>query len=216
MRLHRLLVAALALSVPLCAQTTKKTDHKAPEKKTEAPNVGSPMPGPSPEIQKLTKLFVGKWKTSGKILDENWAPGGASGTGMDTVRSGPAGFTIITDSKMDFGKMGPFAGHGVIFWDAAKAAYSGYWCDSWNPICDSIGLGKWQGDKLVFEGEMQAGPQKMPFRQTYSNFTANGYDWLMESGDGKGNWKPAMQLKYERASKDSGPGAPSGLKVTPQ
>ena len=54
-------------------------------------------------------------------------------------------------------------------------------------------------DKLVFLGEMPMGPQTIPVRQTYSNFTENSFEWAMEAGDGKGNWKPEMSLKYQRA-----------------
>ena len=76
----------------------------------------------------------------------------------------------------------------------------GLWCDNWAPKCESMGEGKWEGENLVFTGDMDMGPAKVPTRMTYSNITANGYDWKMESGDGKGNWKPEMTLKYTKAS----------------
>jgi hypothetical protein len=220
MRLHQFLIVTLALSLPLCAQTTKKTDGKAAQKKTEAVPAAKavdsapPTMKPSPEINKIATTFVGRWKVSGKILDEQWAPGGAQGSGFETIRRGPGGFSLVSDTKMDFGKMGPFSGHGVMFWDAAKNAYSGVWCDSWGPTCEPMGLAKWEGEKLVINGEMQAGPQKVPMRQTYSNISKDGYDWLLEAGDGKGGWKQEMALKYQR-SEGSGLGAPSGLTVQP-
>lgn len=218
MRLRTLVFLVLVLSLPLAGQTTKKTDHKPPEKKQAAitpeakpATETQPVLQPSPEMRKLWSALVGRWKVSGKILDEQWAPGGASGAGSETVRRGPKGFSIISDAQMDFGKMGPFAGHGVIFWDAKQQAYTGFWCDSWTPTCEPTGLGKWEGDKLVFNSEMPMGEQKVPVRQTYSNFSKEGFDWSMETGDGKGAWKPAMSLKYER----SGPAAPSGLSTKP-
>lgn len=199
MRLRTLLLCTLALSLPLFSQTTKSTDGKAAESKTKAADAAAQQqPKPSADIKKYARTFVGKWSVSGKILDEQWAPGGAEGKGFEVIRRGPGGFSVINDSRLDFGKMGPFAGHGVIFYDAAKKGYTGIWCDTWAPTCDSQGLGTWDGDKLVFVGEMQAGPQKLPMRQTYSNISRAGYDWLLEAGDGKGGWKPEMSLKYER------------------
>jgi hypothetical protein len=198
MRLGMLLFCTIALSLGLAAQTTKVTDGQAAESKTKAAPADSAQQMPSPEIKKLARTFVGKWRISGKILDEQWAPGGADGTGFEVIRRGPGGFSIINDSRMDFGKIGPFAGHGVVFYDAAKKGYTGIWCDTWNPICDSQGIGTWDGDKLIYTGEMQMGPQKIPMRQTYSNISKSGYDWLLEAGDGKGGWKPEMSIKYER------------------
>ena len=189
----------MAVGVSCLAQTTTKKDGKAAkteEKKAAQP----PMPKPSPEIVRAEKSLGGTWKLTGKILDEQWAPGGATGTGTETVRKGPGGFSIISDSRMNWTKLGPMQGHGVLSWDDQKKAFMGLWCDNWAPKCESMGEGKWEGANLVFTGDMDMGPAKVPTRMTYSNITANSYDWKMESGDGKGNWKPEMTLKYEKAS----------------
>jgi hypothetical protein len=192
-----ILIVACALGV---AQQTTKKDGKPAKKVTAAsePAANSAMPKPSPEIQKLIKSFSGRFKVTGKILDETWAPGGDTGSGTEMVKKGPGGFTAISEAKMTFKKMGPMTGHGVLWWDDGKKAYQGMWCDSWGPTCQPSGDGKWDGDKLVFNGEMMMGPAPMKIRQTYSNFSAKGYDWNMEAGDDKGNWKPQMSLRYER------------------
>jgi len=181
------------------AQQTTKKDGKPAKKVTAASEpAANPMPKPSPEIQKLIQSFSGRFKVSGKILDETWAPGGDTGSGTEIVKKGPGGFTAISEAQMTFKKMGPMTGHGVLWWDDGKKAYQGMWCDSWGPTCQPSGDGKWDGDKLVFNGEMMMGPVPMKIRQTYSNFSAKGYDWSMEAGDDKGNWKPQMSLRYER------------------
>jgi hypothetical protein len=188
----------------LNAQQTAKKDGKPAKKVTAAqPAADAGKPKPSPEIQKLAKMFNGRWKVSGKIQDEMWAKGGDEGSGIETVNSGPGGFTAMSDAKMTFKKMGPMTGHGVTWYDESKKAYQGFWCDNWSPTCMPSGEGKWDGDKLVFVGDMMMGPQTIPVRQTYSGISANGFDWSMEAGDGKGNWKPEMSLKYERASAET-------------
>ena len=155
-----------------------------------------PMPKPSPEMQKLTKLFNGRWNVTGKIQDEMWAKGGDEGSGTELNRSGPGGFTYISDAKMKFKKIGPMIGHGVVWYDESKKAFQGLWCDNGGPTCMTSGDGKWDGDKLVFVGQMPMGPNTIPMRQTYSNFTDNSFEWFMETGDAQGNWKPEMSLKY--------------------
>jgi len=175
---------------------TKPAKKAAAAEATPAP----PMPKPSPEMQKLGKLFNGRWNVTGKIQDEMWAKGGDEGSGTEITKSGPGGFTSISDAKMSFKKIGPMIGHGVVWYDESKKAFQGIWCDNGAPTCMPSGDGKWDGDKLVFVGEMPMGAQTIPMRQTYSNFTDNGFEWSMEAGDGKGNWKPEMSLKYQRAA----------------
>lgn len=202
LRTYVVLGMALAIAASGIAQETKKKDGKAAktEQKKEQPAGGMQMPKASPELLKAQKYLVGTWKVTGKILDEQWAPGGATGSGMETARKGPGGFSIISDSKMNWGKMGPMQGHGVTSWDDQKKAFTGIWCDNWAAKCESMGDGKWEGDSLVFNVDMDMGNgQKVPTRMTANNFTDKGYDWKMEVSDGKGGWKPEMTLRYEKA-----------------
>ena len=194
-------LAVFGITVVYAQQTTKKETKPAKKMTMAKPaEAGPPIPKPSPEIQKVAKMFGGQWKVTGKIQDEMWAKGGDEGTGVEMVKTGPGGFTSISDAKMMFKKIGPMIGHGVMWYDESKKAFQGLWCDNGGPTCMSSGEGKWDGDKLVFVGEMAMGPQTMPVRQTYSNFTEKSFEWFMETGDGKGNWKPEMSLKYERAA----------------
>jgi hypothetical protein len=190
-------LAAFAVTAVYCQETAKKS---TPPKKTAAAQAAQipPMPKPSPEIQKLAKLFNGRWNVTGKIQDEMWAKGGDEGSGTEFNKSGPGGFTYISDAKMKFKKIGPMIGHGVVWYDESKKAFQGIWCDNGGPTCMASGDGKWDGDKLVFVGQMPMGPNTIPMRQTYSNFTENSFEWFMETGDGQGNWKPEMSLKYKR------------------
>ena len=202
MRVREYIVLSAALAVGICClaqQTTKKDGKAAKTEQKKEQAAAMPIPKPSPEIEKLAKTMVGTWKVSGKILDEHWAPGGATGSGTEIVRRGPGGFSVISDSKMTWQKLGPMQGHGVCSWDPGKKALTGLWCDNWAPMCESMGEGKWEGDNLVYNADMDMGNgQKVPTRMTYNNFTPNGFDWKMEISDGKGGWNPEMTLKYEK------------------
>lgn len=182
------------------AQTTTKKDHKPAKAEQKAAAEQGP-PGPSVEAKRLTQSFLGTYKVTGKIDDQSWAPGGAQGSGTETVRGGPGGYSIISDAKMNFGKMGEMTGHGVMWWDPDKKAYFGLWCDNWAPKCEGTGAGHWDSDKLVFVGDSLMNGQSIKMRQTYSNISSKGHDWKLETGDGKGGWKPAMSLRYDRMSK---------------
>jgi hypothetical protein len=197
-----ILLAAFAVATVYAQEATKNpTKPKDTTAAQESP--APPMLKPSPEIEKLGKLFNGRWNVSGNIQDEMWVKGGDEGSGVEVTRSGPGGFTCISDSKMNFKKFGPMLGHGVIWYDESKKAFQGIWCDNGGPTCMSPGDGKWDGDKLVFLGEMPMGAQTIPMRQTYKNLTENSFEWFMETGDGQGNWKPEMSLKYRRAAHTS-------------
>ncbi len=202
-----LVFLAMLLGVSLAAQQATKKDDKQAQAKSKAAetNAASAMPNPSDEITRLAKALSGRWKVSGKILDESWAPGGSDGVGNEIIHRGPGGFSVLMNSQMAFTKMGGFEGHGVIYWDAKKNSFQGIWCDNWGPTCEPIGEGKWEGtDRVVFTGTMTMGNQQIPTRQTYSNLSATGFDWSMDAGDGKGGWKPEMALKYVRASAGAG------------
>ncbi len=193
-------LAVFALTAVYSQETANRQTKPAKKSATTQATTTPPMPKPSPEMQKLAKLFNGRWNVAGKIHDEMWAKGGDEGSGTEVTKSGPGGFTYISDARMMFKKIGPMIGHGVVWYDESKKAYQGIWCDNGAPTCMPSGEGKWDGDKLVFLGEMPMGPQTVPVRQTYSNFTENSFEWSMEAGDGQGNWKPEMSLKYQRAA----------------
>ncbi|HEU5400190.1 MAG TPA: DUF1579 family protein [Terriglobales bacterium] len=191
------LLTAFALTAVYGQETAKKVTK--PKKAAVTQAATPPTPKPSPEMQKLAKLFHGKWNATGKIHDEMWVKGGDEGSGTEITKSGPGGFTSISDAKMNFKKSGAMVGHGVLWYDDSKKSFQGLWCDNGGPTCSPMGDGKWDGDKLVFLGEMPMGPKPVPVRQTYSNFSDDGFDWSMEVRDGQGNWKPEMSVSYRRA-----------------
>lgn len=196
-------VVAIALAVPSFAQVTKKKDGKAAQKEQVKPESGAEQQGlskPSSEMKRFAHAFTGRFRVTAKMDPSDWAPQGDSGVGFEIVRRGPGGFSTISDSRMRFDKSGPLVGHGVIWWNAAKKTFTGIWCDSWAPTCESAGEGRWEGENFVLLGETAGPGGKVPMRQTYSNITADGYDWTMELGDLKGGWKKMMSLKYQRAA----------------
>src|SRR5664279_4564847 len=55
---------------------------------------------PSPEIQSLTKALSGKWYVSVKFEPNTAMPNGVKGTGEETWRAGPGGFTFLDEEHL--------------------------------------------------------------------------------------------------------------------
>lgn len=208
MKLGYLAAVALLLCVPLAAQTTKETDGKAAARKTAAkPADKKPAdakaapqgpPKPSPEMAKMTKLFLGKWDTTISVEATPFGPAD-KGTGTEIIRKGPGGFSLINDSTARFEKAGPFTGHGVVYYDAAAKAFNGTWCDSWSPACMPGGTGNFDGDKLVLTSSSEMDGHTLKFRHTYT-FSEKGYVYALEMADPSGAMKPWMTFTYTRAA----------------
>ena len=194
----RMIVLLLTASTLVFSQTTKSKDHKPAEKKDAAAAAAQAPQKPAPEQVKLMKTFGGSWTVSGKTEAGPAGPA-ESASGTETSRKGPGGFSVVTDAKMKFERMGPFAGHGVMYWDPEEKHYTGTWCDNLGP-CATQGTGTWEGDNLVFNSEMKMGGQTAKMRQTYSKITADSYQFEIEMGDPSGNMQPWMTLNYKRAA----------------
>ena len=70
------------------------------------------------------------------------------------------------------------------------------------------GTGKWEGDKLVFTGTMEMMGKMYNIRGTYSDFSANGYNFLMESAEGSAPLSKMFTVEYKKAA--GAPKAPTG------
>jgi hypothetical protein len=193
----RMIAVLLTASTLVFSQTTKSKDHKPAEKKT-AESAAAPAPQkPAPEQLKLAKAFNGSWIVRGKTEAGPAGPA-ESAAGAETSKSGPGGFSVVTDATMKFERMGPFSGHGIMYWDPEEKHYTGTWCDNLGP-CATQGIGNWEGDNLVFNSEMKMGGQTAKMRQTYSKITADGYQFQIEMADQSGTLQPWMTLNYKRA-----------------
>jgi hypothetical protein len=207
---HTLTVFAVAiLTVSAMAQDKPAANAaKAATKKAPAAQGGMPPAAkPSPEMQKMAKLFVGKWTTLTKTEPMGGMPGGEA-KGEATFYRGPGGLSLIEDFKSVGGGFGNFRGHGVSYWDEKAKNYAGVWCDSMTPGgCSSAGTSKWDGDKIVGYMEMpDEKGQLQKYRMTYSDIKPESVTFTMEAPDGS-NYKPMMTIVYTRAGGAATPAA---------
>jgi hypothetical protein len=159
----------------------------------------------SPEMAKLTKMFVGSWVADEKFeAVPEMGPEAVAGTGKGTevVKAGPAGNSLIADFKAR-STMGPFSGHGVIWWDAKAGVYRSLWCDSETPgSCEAGATGKWEGNDLVFSvnSEMPGpkGSVKFKMRQVYSEMKPASFTFYIDASVNGGAMKRMMTIKYKK------------------
>jgi Protein of unknown function (DUF1579) len=197
-------VSAMAQDKP-AAKSTKPATQKAQQQQ------GPPVAKPSPEMQKLTKMLVGKWTAVTKTEPMGGTPGGEA-KGEATFYRGPGGLSLIEDFKSTGGGFGDFRGHGVTYWDPAAKNYTGVWCDSMTPTgCAPGGTSKWEGDKIVGYMEMPDEKGKAAkYRMTYSDIKPDSVTFTMEAPDGS-SYKPMMTIVYTRAA--AKPASPAAMKT---
>ena len=203
-----LVICSLTLGMALAQDkstkpaTGKEAGKAAPAKKAAPPDMTAKQ---SAEMAKLTKMFVGTWMADEKFeAIPEMGPESVAGTGkgMETVKAGPAGNSLVSDFKAK-STMGPFSGHGVIWWDSKAGAYRSLWCDSETPdSCDAGATGKWEGNNLVFtvSAEMPGPKGKVTFkmRQVYSEMKPASFTFYIDASINGGAMKRAMTLKYKK------------------
>lgn len=159
----------------------------------------------SPEMAKLTKMFVGTWMADEKFeAVPEMGPEAVAGTGKGTevIKAGPAGNSLVADFKVR-STMGPFSGHGVIWWDAKAGAYRSLWCDSESPGgCDATATGKWEGNDLVFTANAEMpgpkGMMKFKMRQVYSEVKPASFTFYIDGSVNGGAMRRMLTIKYKK------------------
>lgn len=153
-----------------------------------------PMPKPAPEMKELREL-IGTWATEETMEPAPWMPSGGTGTGTNSVRSGPGGFTMIMDHRSK-SAMGAFTGHGIITWDPNEKVYKMVWADSMSPGV-VIETGRKEGDNFVYTGEAMMMGKKIKVKDVISDRTPTSYTLTSYMDDGTGE-KKMMTMKFTK------------------
>lgn len=200
-----ILSLTLGLAVAQDKAAAKKDSGKAAPaaaKKTAPPDLTAKQ---SPEMAKLAKMLVGTWAADEKFeAVPEMGPEAVAGTGKgsETVKAGPAGNSLTTDFKSR-STMGPFSGHGVIWWDAKVGVYRSLWCDSESPDgCDAGATGKWEGNNLVFTWNVEMmGPKgkvTIKMRQVYTDMKPASFTFYIDGSVNNSAMKRMMTINYKK------------------
>lgn len=188
-RIGMLMVTAAVACFALAAQ-----EKKAETKKKSVPAADAGMPKPGPEMKDL-RSFIGTWTSEETYEKSPMMPEGGTGTGTNTVRQGPGGFSLLMEQRS---KMGPvsFWGHGVLTYDPNEKAYKMLWVDSMTPGA-VVSSGHKDGDNLVYSGEMMMGGKKIKEKDVISDRTPTSYTLTSYMDDGSGE-KKTMTGKFTK------------------
>jgi hypothetical protein len=126
---------------------------------------------PTPEMQRLAKLYVGTWDYTETYPKSAFAPAGGQNTGVYTSELGPGGNSLINRFHSR-GPVGDFEGMLVMTWDAKEKAYKSYIFGNDFPGA-LVENGQWEGDALVYRGDFSEGTMKYALRNT-TKLTGSG------------------------------------------
>jgi len=117
---------------------------------------------PLPEMQELSKLYVGSWTYTETYPKSSMAPNGGTNTGDYTSELGPGGNSIFNHFHSK-GPVGEFDGTIVMTWDPKEKLYKAYvFGDSFPSAV--VETGQWDNDALIYRFELNMGPTKIALR----------------------------------------------------
>jgi hypothetical protein len=123
---------------------------------------GKPPALPLPEMQKLSKLYVGAWTYTETYPKSPMAPNGGENTGFYTSELGPGGNSIFNHFHSK-GPVGEFDGTIVMTWEPKEKCFKAYvFGDSFPSAV--VETGQWENDALVYRFELSMGPTKIALR----------------------------------------------------
>ena len=157
-------------------------------------------------MQSLAKSLAGEWSLEVHMEPSSEMPGGFTGSGHETWRSGPAGLTLIEEETVAIPGQ-PMSLLGVLWWDRQANAFHGMECNNFLPyVCDVKGALNditisWDGKQLVLYEWETHGAKRSLWRESWTNITATSYTQIGESGDGTpGSFHRVMTIHATRPS----------------
>jgi len=131
------------------------------EKPAAAPAVAA-RPGAA-EMERL-KFYLGEWDYTESYPKSPSNPNGGENTGVYTSKLGPGGNSLV-QTFHSHGPVGDFEGMLILTWDPQEKTYKSYVFGSDFPGC-IVETGRFEGDALVFRGEMTMGGKHLAMRNS--------------------------------------------------
>jgi len=151
---------------------------------------------PLPEMQKLSRLYVGKWEYTENFPKSPMAPNGGVNAGIYKSELGPGGNSIFNHFHSK-GPVGEFDGTIVMVWDPEEKCFKAYvFGDSFPSAV--VETGQWEGDALVYRFELNMGPTKIALRNV-TKFLPGGK--LTSDEFSSVNGSPEKQIVHVDATK---------------
>jgi len=178
----------------------------ASEKSTKAesnrPAIAFSLPKAAPAMVSLHRKMVGNWTTTQRFEKSALMSRAGSSKGTASVTLGPGGLSVFLEFKAPrvagAAGGGTCTAHGVIFGgDPPDENFRELWCDAATAggcTLNKVGVGKLEGDKLVFRGEQEVEGKKMTTQTTYSFAKNSSMVITMEGATEGGEMKRLMEV----------------------
>lgn len=186
------LVPLLSVATPALAQPTP-----APAAAPASAAAKPPAPRPAPELDSF-KPFLGRWKCDGKVFASPLAVTEHAVTGTAEGKPEVDGFWQSFSYEEKKTKEHPglkVKGHwgfdqGAKRFVRAAVGNHGEW--------DTASSTGWEGNKLVWTGELSAFFGRVPFRHTFTTKTPKEWTHALELRLPDGKWVPAEEMTCKR------------------
>jgi hypothetical protein len=157
---------------------------------------------PSPEMQNLTKMIVGRWATEISYGPSAAPLPGTVSHGEQVWRSGPGGFTLLEEERISTASGERFL-LAVHWWDKEAKGFKGLLCNNSGPgACDidtyfNSSLA-WDGKTLRIDLDFPQGDKKMRWHEVFSDFTPNSFTQTGDMGEVGGPLKRVLIIHATR------------------
>jgi uncharacterized protein DUF1579 len=136
--------------------------------------------------------FAGHWEGEETVYASPWTKAGKAKARRD-ARMGVDGFFLI-DNYREERDDGTMVGHGVIGYDPKQRRYTLHWFDNFGTPPSTPGLGRFEGDSLVFDFEY---PDHRG-RTVYELDGDDGHVFRVEMAPEGEDFQPIVEGRYKR------------------
>jgi quercetin dioxygenase-like cupin family protein len=152
---------------------------------------------PAPEMQRLAKMLVGKWKVDEDFASGGSMPNGGTGTGHSVIEPGPGGLSLIED----FVSISPAAHlHSLIWWEKAGKVFRTVSCDDYSPEACTVenGRGRWEGNEVVWQLTVPKNGKDVPAKIVWAEKDSHSFAATMYVADTSGTLKRDWTFLHTR------------------
>jgi hypothetical protein len=196
-RLYLAFLCVLAVCANAVAQTQGAKENRQPnEKQNSVTSEAVASNHAAAQIEKFARLVAGTWDLIGYS-----APGTPPkhDSGRTEIRFGPGKRSLIEQQHTN-GDSGKIDALGVFWWDDNVQGYRTMFCaaDAPNGCAIYNGVGKWEGNAVVFHFVERINGVTQSIKQVVSSSGRDSFTAVFFHGDSEETLKPAYTWRHTR------------------
>ena len=155
------------------------------------------------QVEKFGKLVAGEWILTGSAKPSSSHPKGRFEKGKTVIQFGPGRLSLIENMHTRSSSGATDDALGIFWWDKQAQGYRSAFCDTNDPNGCSVydGIGRWEGDAVVFHIEFEIGGKKQTTIETIRRTGPNSFEAVMTHPGTDGTETQPFTWKHTRAGK---------------